>query len=215
MSYKIEKYANKEQFIVEYNHRQGLLIQDGAEFVDGLYVEFTYALLPNEMMTEEQAEVEVPNYETVLEEYEEPIFDEDGNITGYETKTREVQVENGTKMVTVTLHYPIINPNYEAEQAQKEAERVGKLSLTKREVFLAIYKDKGITPEQIRAKITDTEALIEFDYAEKYYRGNPLINVLGASLGYTKEQLDYLFEFKSFASVEVSKSNAGVEADGE
>lgn len=100
------------------------------------------------------------------------------------------------------------------EQVKKqEAERIAKLSLTKREVFLAIFKDKGITPEQIRAKITDTEALIEFDYAEKYYRGNPLINVLGASLGYTEEQLDYLFEFKSFPPVEVSESNTGVEAD--
>ena len=70
--------------------------------------------------------------------------------------------------------------------------------LTKREVFLAIYQDKTITPEQIRAQITDQEALIEFDYAEKYYRGNPLIDILGQALGYTKEQLDYLFKNKTF-----------------
>lgn len=94
------------------------------------------------------------------------------------------------------------NEEYEEEKKRQEAERIGKLSLTKREVFLAIYKDKGITPEQIRAQITDPEALIEFDYAEKYYRGNPLIDVLGMALGYTKEQLDYLFEHKELPKPE-------------
>ena len=35
-----------------------------------------------------------------------------------------------------------------------------------------------------------------------YYRGNPLIDMIGASLGYSKEQLDYLFEHKTFKKVE-------------
>ena len=91
------------------------------------------------------------------------------------------------------------------QKAKEEALRIAQLSLTKREVFLAIYKDKGISPDQIRSQITDTEALIEFDYAEKYYRGNPLIDVLGAALGYTKEQLDYLFENKELPKVEESE----------
>ena len=82
---------------------------------------------------------------------------------------------------------------------QKEAEeqkRISELSLTKREVFLALYKEKGITPEQIKSQITDPQALIEFDYATEYFRFNPLIDKIGAMLGYTKEQLDYLFEHK-------------------
>lgn len=90
----------------------------------------------------------------------------------------------------------IENPDYEAEQARKERERLDMFSLTKREVFLALYKDKGLTPEQIRGSITDTEALIEFDYANDYYRGNPLINLIGEQLGYTPDELDYLFENK-------------------
>lgn len=84
----------------------------------------------------------------------------------------------------------------EEEQQEQERERIANLSLTKRDVFLALYKDKGITPEQIKAQITNPEALIEFEYASSYYRGNPLINLIGASLGYTSEQLDYLFENK-------------------
>lgn len=84
------------------------------------------------------------------------------------------------------------------EEAEMERERINMLSLTKREVFLALYKDKGITPEQLRAQIQDTEALIEFDYANDYFRGNPLINSIGAMLGYSSADLDYLFENKDF-----------------
>ena len=90
----------------------------------------------------------------------------------------------------------VLNPNYEEEQIQKKREALNGLSLTKREVFLALYKDKGITPEQIKAQITNPEVLIEFEYANDYFRGNPLINLIGQSLGYTSEQLDYLFEHK-------------------
>ena len=90
----------------------------------------------------------------------------------------------------------------EEEQAQKERERINMLSLTKREVFLALYRDKGITPEQIKFQIQNEEALIEFEYANDYFRGNPLINSIGKLLGYTTEELDYLFEFKEFPKEE-------------
>ena len=77
---------------------------------------------------------------------------------------------------------------------QEERNRLNHLSLTKREVFLALYKDKGITPQNIRNQITDESELIEFDYAGEYYRGNPLINQIGAKLGYSSDDLDYLFQ---------------------
>jgi len=92
----------------------------------------------------------------------------------------------------------VLDPDYEEKQAQKERERLSQLSLTKREVFLALYKDKGITPEQIKAQITNPEVLIEFEYANEYFRGNPLIDLIGISLGYSSADLDYLFEHKEF-----------------
>ena len=92
----------------------------------------------------------------------------------------------------------VLNSNFKEEQAQKERERIAHLSLTKREVFLAIYNAVGITPEQIKAQITDPAALIEFEYANEYYRGNPLIDSIGNSFGFSSEELDYLFEFKEF-----------------
>ena len=93
----------------------------------------------------------------------------------------------------------VLNDNYYQEkQAQKERERIARLSLTKREVFLGLYQAVGITPEQIKAQITDPAALIEFEYANDYYRGNPLIDTVGAALGITSEQLDKFFDTKDY-----------------
>lgn len=88
----------------------------------------------------------------------------------------------------------IPDPDYEAKQAQKERNRLDLLSLTKREVFLGLFHAKGITPEQIKAQISDPAALIEFEYANDYFRGNPLINTVGTALGITSDQLDKFFD---------------------
>lgn len=143
-----------------------------------------------------------------------PIYDEEtGEIIGYEDvevddldkpiMIEEIDPETGETILVHKHHTEyrtvivedIEIVDYTEEEKQ---EMISKLSLTKREVFLALYQDKGITPEQLRSQIQSTEALIEFDYAEKYYRGNPLINGIGALLGYTPEQLDYLFIHKEF-----------------
>ena len=125
---------------------------------------------------------------------------EDNEIMGEkEIETVIIDPETGeTHTETLTVPYPVINPNYEEEQAQKEQERLSKLSLTKREVFLALYRAKEITPDMLKAQIQDTEALIEFEYANDYYRGNPLIDTIGGMLNYTAEDLNYLFENKEF-----------------
>ena len=94
--------------------------------------------------------------------------------------------------------YALKDEAWEEKQAQKERERIAKLSLTKREVFLGLYQAKGVTPNQIKAQITDPQALIEFEYANDYYRGNPLIDIVGATLGITPEQLDKFFETNDY-----------------
>jgi hypothetical protein len=249
MSYKINKYADKKEFIVEFNHKQGLMLQDGAEIIEGVFTEFTYALLPNEIMHTEQAEVEIDvlDYETRIETYEEPIFDEYGEVIGYNTIEQEVQVpimvtieevilvpifdEEGNfigeeeqtvtrevqsthkEMRTVTLRYPVINPNYEAELELKERERVSKLTCTKR-VFALMLQELGITYTQLKALIsTNEQAQLEWDLCVELERKNPLLDVMALQLGITSEQLDGLFkyanaeitieQFKELASNEV------------
>lgn len=87
------------------------------------------------------------------------------------------------------------------ELEQQEKERIARLSLTKREVFLGLYQAKGVTPEMIKAQITDPMALIEFEYANDYFRGNPLIDIVGAQLGITPEQLDNFFITKDYTEL--------------
>ena len=86
----------------------------------------------------------------------------------------------------------------EEEKQAQERERINLLSMTKREMFLGLYQAKGITPDMLKAQITDPQALIEFEYANDYYRGNPLIDVIGGQLGFTSEQLDKFFETKDY-----------------
>lgn len=186
MSYKIEKYANKEQFIVEYNHRQGLQILDGAELVEGVYTEFTYALLPNEIMFSEKVEIDVPTYDMLT-----------GEVIG-------------THKATAILYYPIVNPNYEEEQKQKEKERIAMLKLTRGDVFRGLLQAKGVTRAYIRdmigqlpAETTEEKfikemALIDFDEALDFYRGNQLINTIGFQLGITETQLNNFFKYNDY-----------------
>ena len=93
------------------------------------------------------------------------------------------------------------------ELEQQERERIAHLSLTKREIFLALYEDLGITPDEIEKTINNPKYLIEFRYANEYFRGNPLIDLIGNSLGYTKDQIDYLFKNKSFPQKENNLEN--------
>lgn len=91
------------------------------------------------------------------------------------------------------------NPNYDEIKAEKERQRLNLLNLTKADVLLALYAGKGLTPEDIKEMLkNNVPALIKFDYASSYYRGDEVVNALGSALGYTTEEMDYLFENKVF-----------------
>ena len=83
--------------------------------------------------------------------------------------------------------------------AQEERNRKDMLALTRCDVLKALYKAKGITPNDIKALLKDNvEALIELEYAQNFYRGHPMIKAIGEQLGFTSDDLDYLFENKKF-----------------
>ena len=109
----------------------------------------------------------------------------------------------------------------EEEKQEQEREQIAKLSMTKREMFLGLYQAKQITPDMLKAQITDPQALIEFEYANDYYRGNPLIDVIGGQLGFTSEQLDKFFETKDYIylttcklTINATPTEATVTGDG-
>lgn len=99
----------------------------------------------------------------------------------------------------------VIDPDYEAKQAQKEAERIGNLFLTGADVERGIYQAKGMDFDDIMAFVManppaelDVKALKIELKANHFYRGNPYVNTVGALLGFTSEQLDKFFEFNDY-----------------
>lgn len=141
MCFELEKPITDVQradFITEYNYNQGLRIEDTERFL--------FALEPNEIMGKKDIIIDVPDYEQAYDEDGNPIYDEEGNpvlkpvmIPYEETETvidydeegnpigsHEIVVikyKQATHKETITVPYPVLNPNYEQEQAEKrEAE---------------------------------------------------------------------------------------------
>lgn len=130
---------------------------------------------------------------------------QNGKIKFYTEQPLDLELYNLDEIIETDDEYVLDGEEYvlkdeawEEKQIQKEKERIAKLSLTKREVFLGLYQAKGVTPDQIKTQITDPMALIEFEYANDYYRFNPLIDVVGNALGITSEQLDKFFDTKDY-----------------
>ena len=101
----------------------------------------------------------------------------------------------------------VLNPNYEAEQEQKERERIAHLSLTRGDVFRGLLMARGVTRLMLRGMIEANEqltevqkemALIDFDEALNFYRGNALIDTVGLALGIEPSQLDCFFETNDY-----------------
>lgn len=163
------------------------------------------------MMGEKEIEIDVPDYDDdgnpIMIEIEEEItvidYDDEGNPIGEHTEIVKKTVQK-THKETIIVPYPVINPNYEEEQAIKERQRLDALTLTPADVERALYKAKQMDFDDLKALIAeqapdlDMKALaIEFR-ANNFYRGvvvndMRLIDTVGALLGYTPEDMDYLF----------------------
>jgi len=101
----------------------------------------------------------------------------------------------------------------EEEQAEQHRQYLDSLSLTPADVERALYQAKQMDFEDLKTMISqalpqvDLKALsIEFR-AKDFYRGAMygdirLFDVVGQLLGYTSEDMDYLFEHKQLPEVE-------------
>ena len=102
--------------------------------------------------------------------------------------------------------YVLKDEAWEEKQAQKERERLDKLSMTRGDVFEALILARGLTKPQIRAMIENAELdditkalyLNRFDEALDFYRGFPVFDMLGKKLGVTPKQLDMFFTDKNY-----------------
>lgn len=109
--------------------------------------------------------------------------------------------------ITETIAYDETQAEADAREAQEERQRLDALTLTPADVERALYKEKQMDFDDLKALIAqqipqvDIKGLaIEFR-AKDFYRGAMasgmrLFDVVGALLGYTPEDMDYLFEHK-------------------
>ena len=95
----------------------------------------------------------------------------------------------------------------EEEKRQKERERLDALNMTRGDMFEALILAFGKTKSDIRKIIENYEGLTDieralylnrFDEALDFFRGYPAINLIGAYLGVTSEQLDRFFKTKDY-----------------
>lgn len=122
MSYELKKpYSNQQrvEFLDEYKT---------LSFAEtDLYL---FALEPNEIMGEKEIEIEIPDYDEegnpIMIEYEDTEviidYDEEGNPIGSHEIT-VIKHKQQTHIETITIPYPVIDEDYEEQQAEKrEAE---------------------------------------------------------------------------------------------
>mgnify|MGYP004535653711 CR=1 FL=1 len=102
------------------------------------------------------------------------------------------------------------------QKAKEERDRIDALCLTRSDVERVIYADKGMDfdglIEYVKTNIPamDVKALKIELRANNFYRKHPYINQLGTVLGYTSDDLDYLFQNKALPE-KVTKSEQPTE----
>lgn len=146
----------------------------------------------------------------VSEEMVPEIVEEIGNIKeGYIIITDEQahKIQEDNLFYIISNNTLVENPNYEHDKQERERQRKDGLTLTPADVERALYRAKGMDFDDLKALIVqvlptiDIKALsIEFR-AKDFYRGATangmrLFDVVGQLLGYTSDDMDYLFEHK-------------------
>lgn len=118
--------------------------------------------------------------------------------THEETKTKQVEeltiADFGYYVCTSdNITDGTLNENYEEEKLTAEQEKIGNLTITKRDFMLAI-QEKGITYEQVKNLVgLNPQAQMEWDLCVVLQRKNPLLDAVAMQVGITPEQLDEIF----------------------
>ena len=90
----------------------------------------------------------------------------------------------------------VLNPNFEQEEKNKEKERIGNLTCTKR-VFALMLEQLGVGYfDKVKPLIeSNTQASLEWELCIELERKNPLLDVMAIQLGITPDVLDNLFRY--------------------
>ncbi len=121
----------------------------------------------------------------------------------------ETAKKYGANYYIVDNNKIVENPNYEKEKQAEEDERISHLKCTKR-VFVLMLEQSGLDYfEQIEPLInSNRQAKLEWELCVELERSNPLLDVIGAELGVSHNQLNKLFQYANGEiSLEEFKNN--------
>lgn len=83
----------------------------------------------------------------------------------------------------------------ENEEREREAERISHLKCTKR-ILALILEELGVPYSRLKSLIDSNErAQLEWDLCIELERCNPLLDIFGAQLGFSPEQIDQIFKY--------------------
>lgn len=104
----------------------------------------------------------------------------------------------------------------EEEKQEQERQRIDSLTLTPADVERALYKEKQMDFDDLKALIAEQLPMVDIKglsiefRAKDFYRGAVangmrLFDVVGQLLGYTPDDMDYLFEHKELPEAEANE----------
>lgn len=134
-----------------------------------------------------------------------------------EEELREaLKMMNYATVEETDIDYQLYNGEYltPEEVAERERQRLDALTLTPADVERALYKAKGMDFEDLKALIADQIPTVDIKglsiefRAKDFYRGAVangmrLFDVVGQLLGYSSDDMDYLFVHKELPTKEV------------
>lgn len=158
---------------------------DGNEVTEEIQVKTTPIMTTGTIVTIDENGNEVETIGQVQQTHEETKTKQVEELTiadfGYYVCTSD-NITDGT-----------LNENYEEEKLTAEQEKIGNLTITKRDFMLAI-QEKGITYEQVKNLVgLNPQAQMEWDLCVVLQRKNPLLDAVAMQVGITPEQLDEIF----------------------
>mgnify|MGYP003456859081 CR=1 FL=1 len=128
---------------------------------------------------------------------------QDGKITFYTEQPLQAEFYSLDKVEETELEYVLDGEEYvlkdeawEAKQAQKEKERIAKLTCTKR-IFALMLQEVGISYLTMLKPLIESnpQAQLEWELCVELERSNPLLDIMAAQLMITPEHLDLIFRY--------------------
>lgn len=203
------KIVQEEVNNLKYDEDGNIVYQDGQP---------VYEITTQEIYEPVMVEKEITNSYTVTDENGESKIITETTTTMVQSYKKEKQKKQYAELVIAEDGYYIcyvenytdgtINKDFQKQKQELERRQLDSLSLTPADVERALYRAKSMDFEDLKVFIKEKMPIMDIKAisielrANLFYRGatmpdgTRLIDTIGAILGYSSEDMDYLFKNK-------------------